>query len=288
MLDRFICNFNLQADHERLSIQIPQAGISDHLQNAVVYDLSSRKVVDIGKSMEQLQAETPKEEWDQRKSTLGFVRPFDIETFEPRYVRFFLDYYALMARMRGGKSSLINLALTRFDYALHIEGYERLPSTTRQEFEYALRKASNLRIHSFTINGNTFSFQPEFLQAKRKEQQQFFLIDLVSVFFVCIGLLALLAFFVLVFVTVSPNLFTGEIFSTKLGGILTLIFILGLLFVSYYLGSITGSICSTLILSRFLPKQVLRKYITSDRPVLPRRARNWIVTRLLDQQGDLH
>ena len=149
----------VQADAASVKITIPQKALSWEITNVAAYTISKGLIVTIGETEEtmttRLLEEGKSETWQKWKHDVGFVAPFAIDTFHPRFIQDILAFYRIEARraLRPGLPPLFG----KFNCDIWISDYEKLPFATRQEFAYHLHEDFSNRV---SVNGETFNGWP--------------------------------------------------------------------------------------------------------------------------------
>lgn len=164
--------FCAQAKKDRVVIDVPQAQLRWEAANVVAYETTTNKIAAVGMTAEDMRKAAP-EEWEKYIPFTGFVYPFDVEQFNTFYAYCFLRHYTylVMEKLRKGLSGILFLFDT-FTFHLQIDGYEKLPASTRQEFEYTILKSSFPKVHALNINGHTPKFEADFLKTKRRIERR--------------------------------------------------------------------------------------------------------------------
>ena len=150
----------VEADATSVKIAVPQTDLSWEIANVVAYSISREVVVNIGETEEEIEQRLSEsgdlDEWSKVRSEIGFLAPFAVDTFHPRFAQDVLTYYGYVARkeLKRGRLGLIG----KYNYAISIKDYECLPSSLQKEFAHLL--GQNLRANQITINGEIFDKWP--------------------------------------------------------------------------------------------------------------------------------
>ncbi len=144
-----------QVKHGRLLVKAPQAKLDITIPDVVACVVSTRQIVALGQTEEEVKAESP-ERWERDKGRIEFRPAFDASNFEPELAAAVLSYYAgkAQARIRPGLIvRFIGTFVDKFYYDFRLPGYEDLAAKTRSKFERLLRTLPCMR--KCSINGKT-------------------------------------------------------------------------------------------------------------------------------------
>lgn len=255
-----IVEVEVQADAERVSIHIPQAEMAVEIPNLVAYDLSTGKILAIGKTENDLEGEAP-EGWKAIKSRTGFAAPYDIEHFNSQFAVAILHYYTWTARneLRRGIQKLWPFDFWKCN--LRLADYGKLPVGERKEFEHLLRKS--LKISSLFINGNPIE----------KVSWRHTIANCTLGFFSVLWIIILFAVFLLVLRSTGLG-------ARSISSILDLIAFAAVSVVVCYIAVFLGTVSWVFIMRGFLPHILLRNLL--PKVGLSQVVIKWLGNTLLD------
>jgi hypothetical protein len=148
----------IRVNGDRVSIQVPQAGMSLDVANiiALYQDGTRYRVVELGQTAESLQAMNAAL-WEKQKSRITFVPMFDVASIKSGVALAAIEYYIGRSHIaiRHGARFLFRF-IDRIECSLWLPGYENLPSETRQAFEFSLQKVAWL--DALSINGRSLGW----------------------------------------------------------------------------------------------------------------------------------
>jgi hypothetical protein len=142
-----IIDIKVLANHERVRIEVPQKEIVQEIPNIVAYDVSNRKIVAIGETVDDLKQSAP-DMWARYGHRIAFSSPFDVNEFEPKFASAVLRHYAVQALKRF---RFRFQGFDRFNYDLQIIGFENLSPDMRDQFLQCIQELSRPR--RIEING---------------------------------------------------------------------------------------------------------------------------------------
>ena len=148
-----IVDFTARVEHGELRIKVPQARLEIHIPDIVACDSSTRRIVALGRTEDEVKAESPAR-WEHDKGRIEFRTAFDTRDFDVELAASVLSYFAGKAQSRirpGLLVRAIGRMVDRFNYDLRLPGYEDLPAKTRARFVRLLRAFPC--VYRFSING---------------------------------------------------------------------------------------------------------------------------------------
>ncbi len=150
-----IITIHVHVKDNLLHLNVPEAGLRLDAPAIVAYRASSRKIIAVGRTAEDMRLDSP--QWSEGLE-VDFLSPFDAGHFDAEMVIAVLRYYAGMAqdRLRAGSSLLLGRLLDRFICNFWMTDYASLPAPARERFEqvvHALPKSRGLRFRQFFLNG---------------------------------------------------------------------------------------------------------------------------------------
>ncbi|MBN1874669.1 MAG: hypothetical protein JXA33_10600 [Anaerolineae bacterium] len=240
---------NLQADTHHIRVHIPQANIRESVSNLVTYYRETGGVLTVGESEAELRRKSEsggsKFSWAEVKSKIDIAAPFDIDQFNPNLVAATLQYYTDNARKKGAGN---------FNYILDIREYDRLPSSTHAELEYALY--TTLNAPTLILNGTQLDFKLYRLADRTLQAGR---------------LIIVLIIFLLSQVLLPKGTLNALInwsSPTAIGGLLFTLFILSAI------SLLLGTTLWVLVMRYFLPTSVLKPVLSETS--LPRFMIKWL------------
>ena len=241
----------IQVDSEQLILKIQQLDFERKIPNIVGYDLTSRKLIAIGETPEEIQRQMP-DKWEKSKSTIGFAPMFDAYSFDAQFSSAALEFYVLKARMEIHPTLwFVSEVFDSVDCHLNFPMYERLLSETREAFEYSVQESAKL--NNFVVNGQ-FVGWPKW--QRTFATWSFQLLNLMAVGGLCYGLLSVVRFIT------NPVMAEQNI-------LLDLVFAVAILVVvafSFQLLPLLIAIVWAVVVGRILPKNLLRLMLFNSYP----------------------
>ena len=145
-----ILEFKLAANRDHIRISAPQVELATEIRNSVGCMGSSRQIVAIGDTADEIKRNAP-EFWERNGKQIVFLRPFDFAAgpaaavpFEPLLAARIVQWYSDKAFARMKRDSVKRMLLSpwvdRVDYDLRLDGFEKLPAETRRQFIKHLKK----------------------------------------------------------------------------------------------------------------------------------------------------
>lgn len=134
----------IKAAHVDMVINIP---------NLMAYNTANNKIVALGKTEEDLKAQSPLG-WRVHGPRIGFKVPFDVRNFDPEAAKSVLMFYAYRASnltRPGSFGQLFGYFVDRFSFDVQLAGYENVPAEKQQRFAQLLSKERAIR--RFVMNG---------------------------------------------------------------------------------------------------------------------------------------
>lgn len=129
---------SIKVDSSRTTLSCPQINLMQDLATLVACHVVTNKIVVIGMTKQEMISEAP-DKWYSLQNDIEFTNPFDIQQFNVRFVVAVLCYYAMLIRVLAEERETNALGFFhRFNYAIDIEGYEKLPEGTKSLLENSL------------------------------------------------------------------------------------------------------------------------------------------------------
>jgi len=218
-------------------------------KNMIAIDTSSRKIVEVGKTGDEIEQEAP-QVWARDKAQVIFEKIYEPECFDPE--RILLILYFFIAKIRnsrsGGLFERILHAFDRITLNLTLPDYHHIDERARNLFELGIpeiAKARNLIINQASVE--TFHVQRKLISWSYQ-------------LFIALGMV------ILPYVTLP--VFGSLASSQNIDGLVDLISFLAFLLITGTVGALAG-IISWFLLARLIFPSTFLMYLVTHRRLIP-------------------
>lgn len=242
----------------------PETGYHEEVANVVLIDQSKNTILGIGTTLEEAQQIAP-EAYTAIKNVLMVLPVFSNMDFQPTVTYAGLLYFIAAACLYKRNHFLLSI-FRRMSINCHLwlTGYEQIPQTMRECFEYDMLVSAlqrGWRIKQLVINDREITKLSQDLidEGKRFHRTQVLTNSLIDLFnLICIGFF--LGLFALITYVLTPSTILLAVDNARMDYHLVatvglIVLIVTLMIIAFYLGEIIGTLSSLALLRCFLPSE---------------------------------
>jgi len=148
-----LINLNAWINSQVIRIKAAPMDMLINIPNLAAIDAGSRKIMAIGKTEEDMKAQSPFG-WRMHGKRIRFAVPFDVNAFDPQLAKSVLTVYANRASALahpGPFGQMHGYLVDRFAFDIQFARYEDVSADLRQVFERLLNRDRTIK--KVSING---------------------------------------------------------------------------------------------------------------------------------------